>query len=63
MNSIELPISHRIIAPPQSPLRLAADRFLANRLAVVGLIGLCFFVLACYGSLPWTLHTSLCCSS
>ena len=57
MTSIELPMTHRIIAPPRSPLRLAVDRFLANRLAVLGLIGLSFFVIACYGSLPWTLHT------
>ncbi len=56
MSSIELPMRHHSPAAPRSPLRLALDRFLANRLAVVGFTGLCFFVLACYGSLPWTLH-------
>ena len=57
MTSIELPMTHRIIAPPRSPLRMAMNRFLANRLAVLGLIGLSFFIIACYGTLPWTLHT------
>jgi ABC-type dipeptide/oligopeptide/nickel transport system permease subunit len=56
MTSIELPMSQRMLAPPRSPLRLAVDRFLANRLAVLGLIGLSLFILACYGSLPWTLY-------
>jgi ABC-type dipeptide/oligopeptide/nickel transport system permease subunit len=59
MTSIELPLPHRVpaAAPARSPLRMAFDRFAANRLAVLAVIGLAFFILACYGTLPWTLHT------
>ncbi len=57
MTSLELPMAHRSKALQRSPLRMAVDRFTANRLAVLGIIGLSLFVVACYGTLPWTLHS------
>ncbi|MGC9259339.1 MAG: ABC transporter permease [Phycisphaerae bacterium] len=57
MTSLELPMLHRVIITPRSPLRMAVDRFIANRLAVVGMAGLGLFVLVCYGTLPWTIHS------
>ncbi|MGC8623944.1 MAG: ABC transporter permease [Phycisphaerae bacterium] len=57
MTSIELPMLHRVVITPRSPLRMAVDRFIANRLAVVGMAGLGLFILACYGTLPWTIHS------
>ncbi len=56
MTSFELSLSHSAIAAPRSPLRMAVDRFAANRLAVLAIIGLTLFIIACYGTLPWTLH-------
>ncbi len=57
MTSIELPIAHRGILAPRSPLRMTLDRLMANRPAVLGMIGLGLFVLVCYGTLPWTIHS------
>jgi len=41
--------------PIRSPTRLAIRRFVANRLAVLGLAFLILLTLACFASLPWTL--------
>ncbi len=38
-----------------SPLRRAARRFVRNRAAMAGLLGLAVLVGICYGTLPWTL--------
>jgi ABC-type dipeptide/oligopeptide/nickel transport system permease subunit len=39
----------------RSPWRMAARRFFANVLAVVGLIAVALMLIACFATLPWTL--------
>ncbi len=55
VTALDVNTAVRRLVPIASPLRLAMRRFLANRPAVVGLIGILIIAGLCYTTLPWTL--------